>query len=205
LSVTASVAVRAPFAVGWNFIEIVQLAPAARLPPQVCVCGKSLAFPDTTMLLIVSTAVPVFFSVRVWEPLAEPTFVFGKLRPLGLSDTAGASPVPLAVTVWGDPVALSVTATVALRAPVAVGLNVTEIVQVAPAATLVPQLVVSGKSPLLPDMEILLIVSGAVPVLFRVTVWALLAEPTLVLGKLRVAGVSFAAATPVPVPPTGTV
>jgi hypothetical protein len=48
-------------------------------------------------------------------------------------------PVPERATVCGLPAALSVIVTIADRAPVAVGVKVTAIVQVAPAATLVPQ------------------------------------------------------------------
>ena len=46
----------------------------------------------------------------------------------------GAMPVPVRVTVCGLEVPLSLTVRVALRAPRAPGVNVTEIVQLAPAA-----------------------------------------------------------------------
>jgi hypothetical protein len=60
--------------------------------------------------------------------------------------------------------------------PLAVGLKVTGMVQLAPALTLVPQVLVSEKSPLvvMPDM-----VSEALPVLVSVTVCALLLFPTI--------------------------
>jgi hypothetical protein len=63
--VTATVALRAPVAVGLNVTKIVQLAPDARLAPQPMVAGKSLALPVSLILLIVSVAVPAFFSVIV--------------------------------------------------------------------------------------------------------------------------------------------
>src|ERR1700674_5902832 len=47
----------------------------------------------------------------------------------------GAMPVPVKANVCGLPVALSVTFTVAVRAPFAVGVNVAAMVQLAPAAT----------------------------------------------------------------------
>lgn len=73
---------------------------------------------------------------------------------------------------------LSVMASVAARAPVAVGVNVTLIVQFPPAATEVPQLFVCPKSPgLAPLNAILAIVRAALPVLFNVNVWAVLVEP----------------------------
>jgi hypothetical protein len=63
-----------------------------------------------------------------------------------------------------------VTVTAALRAPVAVGVNVTLIVQLAPAAKLVPQVFVWPKSPaLLPVIAILVMVSAVEPELESVT------------------------------------
>ena len=50
------------------------------------------------------------------------------------------SPVPDRAAVWGLPVALSVTLNVPVRLPVAVGVNVTLIVQFWPVSRLVPQL-----------------------------------------------------------------
>jgi hypothetical protein len=63
---------------------------------------------------------------------------------VGRSLTAGPvvldeTPLPLRATACGLPLALSVTETLALRAPVAAGLKVTLIVHFAPAARLAPQ------------------------------------------------------------------
>jgi hypothetical protein len=52
------------------------------------------------------------------------------------------APVPERLTVCGLPVALSEMVRLPLRVPVAVGVNITLIVQFAPAVTLVPQLFV---------------------------------------------------------------
>jgi hypothetical protein len=87
------------------------------------------------MLAIVSGAAPVFCSVDVWEALVVPTGCGAKVRLEGVRVTAGAVPVPPNATVCGLPAALSVTETFAVRLPVAVGLNVTEIEQFAPAAS----------------------------------------------------------------------
>jgi hypothetical protein len=84
--------------------------------------------------------------------------------------------VPLKATAWGEPVALSVTVSVPERTPAAVGANVIESVQLAPAATLVPQVLVPAKSP---DVEIDVMVSAAVPELVSVTVWAALVVPVV--------------------------
>ena len=63
------------------------------------------------------------------------------LAVVALVITGGATTtVPVRLTVWGLPVALSVRVTAALRTPLAVGVKVTLIVQLAPAATLAPQL-----------------------------------------------------------------
>ena len=60
--------------------------------------------------------------------------------------------------------------TEAVRVPVAVGLKVTLMVQLAPAATLDPQVLVSEKSPLLaPVTEMLVTLRLAEPVFIRVT------------------------------------
>ena len=47
----------------------------------------------------------------------------------------------------GEPLALSATVSVPVRVPATVGVNATEMVQLAPAATLDPQFWVSTKSP----------------------------------------------------------
>ena len=52
------------------------------------------------------------------------------------------TPLPVRLAIWGLPLSLSVTVKDALRVPVAVGENVTLIVQLDPAATELPQLLV---------------------------------------------------------------
>jgi len=79
---------------------------------------------------------------------------------------AGSTPVPLKLIVWGLLLALSAMETAALRAPVAVGVNVILIVQLACAETLAGQLVVPAKSPLFVPVRVMLpMVRVAVPVL----------------------------------------
>jgi len=86
-----------------------------------------------------------------------------------------SSPEPESSTVWGLPEALWVTERLPDLAPPKVGLKVTEIVQFAPAASALPQVCVSKKSPL---AAIVLIASEAGPGLARVAVWAELVVPT---------------------------
>src|SRR5438270_2740368 len=57
-------------------------------------------------------------------------------------------PVPLKATVCGLPVAESVTAIEPVRVPFVVGVNVTEMLQLAPAFSVLAQLFVWAKSPL---------------------------------------------------------
>src|SRR5258708_1637278 len=91
----------------------------------------------------------------------------------------------------------------ALREPVAAGVKVTLIVQLAAAATLVPQVFVCTKSLLCAPVTVMLvIVKLAFPVLVRVTVCAVLVVPTDSAAKGRLPGVRLtpgAEVTPVPV------
>ena len=75
-----------------------------------------------------------------------------------------ACPVPASVTVCGLPVAPSATEIVPVRAPIADGVKLTLIVQLAPAFTDVPQLLIWLKSPV---VETLTIDSGSEPMLLR--------------------------------------
>ena len=90
---------------------------------------------------------------------------------MGKKLALGATPVPVRATVWGLPVALSVTVMVPGWLPVAVGVKVTVMVQLAPAATDVPQVLVWAYGAL---AAMLVRLSAAVPVLVSVTVCAAL-------------------------------
>ena len=83
--------------------------------------------------------------------------------------------MPLRLTVCGEPVALSVIATEADRLPVAEGVKVAEIVQLAPAASEVPQVLLWLKSAaLVPVIATPAMDSAAVPEFETVIVWAAL-------------------------------
>ena len=114
--------------------------------------------------------------------------------------TVKSDPVPVSGTVRGLPLALSVTVMVPARAPVAVGVNVTLIVQVIPAASDVPHVFVSAKSP---EPVIEAIFSTRLPLFFSVIVLAgELAVVTSWLPKSKLVGVRTATgafAVPVPV------
>ena len=79
-------------------------------------------------------------------------------------------PVPERLTDWGLPAALSVMARAAERLLAADGVNLTLMVQLEPAATVVPQLLVWAKSPaLVPKTAMLEMFKAELPELLRVT------------------------------------
>ncbi len=84
--------------------------------------------------------------------------------------TTGATPVPARLTACGLPAALSAMLRDADSALLMLGLNVTLMVQLAPTATLLPQVFVCAKSPLfVPATRMLVIARGAVPEFCRAT------------------------------------
>ena len=91
----------------------------------------------------------------------------------GFGDTV--TKLPLRLRVCGLPAALSFIASVPVCKPPPVGVKVTEMVQLFPAANVALQLLVCAKSP---AVAMLAIASGAFPVLLRVTIFAVLVEPT---------------------------
>jgi hypothetical protein len=120
-----------------------------------------------------------------------------KVRVLGESETVGTAAVPLKLTVWGLPLALSAMLKVAASADTAVAeVNVTLTVHVPPAPRLVPQVLVWAKS--LFEVVNSEKVSVAFPELVTVTDCAALVTPTAVV-KVRLVA-ERATPGPVPVP-----
>ena len=88
---------------------MVQLAPLARLGPQLLVSAKS---PLAVMLVIFKTAPPVFVRIAFCGALVVPTIWLGKVRLLGKNATeAAALPLPARRIVCGEFAALSVMVT----------------------------------------------------------------------------------------------
>lgn len=196
-----------------NLTFIVQAAPGAKLAP-VQVSTSPLKnqvkrpepVPDATATEVtVTAALPgaaVFFSVTVPVPL--PALPIGVVilivSGFGVSETLeGGAPVPLSET--GDPV----TATLApivnapLTGPVAVGLNTTLIVQLEVAAKVVrqvPPAAPAGREYCGEEKLGAIAVKVEPPVLFSVTVCAVLVEPVTTLPKASDVGVTLAAAGP---------
>ena len=102
----------------------------------------------------------------------------GKLRLVGLRFATGAGtavPVPLNVAVCGELEALSATERTAVKLATDAGVKVMEIVQLAEAAMVAPQVLVCAKSAgFAPVMEIAMPVSEALPVFDNVIVGAAL-------------------------------
>jgi hypothetical protein len=199
LSVTFSVALRAARAVGAKVTLIVQVAPTAKLAPQLLVCAKSPALaPVKPILLMVNTTPLEFASVTACDPLVVPTFWPLKVRVVG-KRLGGAVPVPTRPAAWGLLLASSVTVSVAPRVPVPVGVKVTLMVQLFPAARLVPQLLVCPKSPpFAPVTAMPLIVKAVAPGFASVRAWDALAVPIVWAANVSVAGERVGSAVPVP-------
>jgi len=106
--------------------------------------------------------------------------------------------VPVRLIVWA--LTLLAIETEAVRVPLADGLKVTLMVQLAPAATELPQVLLWAKSlALTPETAMLEMFSVALPGLLRVAVCAALALPRDWLPKERLEGETLiSAAVPVP-------
>src|ERR1700730_5519932 len=98
------------------------------------------------MLVILSWTVPLLVKVATSGELLMLTASLGKVRDDGEIVTVGADvPVPDKLTTCGLVRSPSVMVIVPFQVSAAVGVKVTEIVQVAPAFTVVPQVLVSPK------------------------------------------------------------
>jgi hypothetical protein len=96
----------------------------------------------------------LFVRVTVFAVLEVPTAWLPNDKLAG-DVVAWAMPTPLSESVCGLLLALSVTVSVPVRAPVAVGVKATLIVQLAPEPKDVPQVFVCAKSPVTAIDEIL--------------------------------------------------
>ena len=114
---------------------------------------------------------------------------------------AGLTPVPLRVKPCGDRSPLSTIVTAAICAPRVKGLNVPLIVQFAPAARLVPQVLLKlNEDAFVPVTLMLLMVIATAPVLESVTLCDGLVVPTTWLPKATLGADRVTVVTPVPTP-----
>ena len=188
--VTLKLPVALPMAVGVKVMLMTQLAPAARLAPQVLVCAKP------KLLVSVVTVIAVLFgllSVAVCGRLGTPTMIEPKLTAAGLKVGAtittggggagGATAVPLRVALTLPAEVVAETAPVGL--PATVGLKLTVMVQLAFAASVAPQVVVWVKpAPVVATTVVMLCGLG----LLRVSTRGVALAPTVVLGKVTADG-----------------
>src|SRR5438270_12419178 len=136
-----------------------------------------------------STALLVpLFTFTAFGVLQEPTFCDPNVKLLGVTVKCEEleAPVPVSDTFCGLLEAESVSVSVPVRVPPAVGVKVTLTVQLAPAARLLPQLLFCEKSPLAP---IELNVTAPAVSLVAVTVCAALLVPTFCDANVRLVGV----------------
>lgn len=111
-------------------------------------------------------------------------------------------PVPLNAIVCGEPLAVSVMVMVAVRAPVVAGAKCPWIVQLPPAATLLPHVLPkTNDDAFAPVNAMLPIPSVEVPVLVSVTLFEALDEPTVWLPNGRLAADRDAVVGVTPIPP----
>jgi len=173
LSLKLRLAVRAAASWGRNVTLSVQEDPAVKVAPHVFdeMAKSDALVPVMVVLLILRVDVPVFLKVTVWAADVAKSTVTGNVSELTEGEAIGPLPLPVNDTDCGLPEALSVTRRLPLLVPVAVGLKVTLIVQLALIASANPQLLVCEKSPgFVPARAILVIDNAAVPAFLSVTV-----------------------------------
>jgi hypothetical protein len=173
--VTDNVAERTPVAVGPNVTLTVQLAAAAKVVPQVppavpagrtntpAVVGMIGA---TAMFMAVSGTASGFVNVSVCGALVVRIVWDGK----GVAvESVGGGTRPVMATF--SAAAELRTLRLVVRVPMALGVNVTLIVQLAPAAKFAPQVLVCAKSVVFPVLSPMLVISSEplVAVLVSVT------------------------------------
>ncbi len=191
-----NVPAKVPFEVGLKTMLLLQLAPAASVVPHPkaeIAKGDEAPAPFTVMAELVPLV-----RTRVCGELVVPTACEPKFRLAGESVTPVVELAPVPVREVDCVPAESVTARLPVRVPLAVGVNVTETEQLAPAARLVPHpLPATWKSPEV--VTEVIEIDDAVP-LVSVALCAALVVPTVWLAKVRLEGDSVTE-PPVVVPP----
>jgi hypothetical protein len=207
VSVMLRVAENAPAAAGLKAAKNEHEAPTASELPQLVNSSNDVGLvpPSRTELMVVLTE-PEFVRVMTCASLVVPLTLLGKVIVVGLKVTEFAgTAIPLSVANCGEPVTLSAADRLAVRVPVASGLNSTETVQVAATASVVPQVVADLRKEvaLVPVTVSEVRVSVPVPVFLSVTICAGEVKPSAVEAKDRLVGervmASVGVATPLPV------
>jgi hypothetical protein len=203
LLVTVSVPDRVPAAEGVNVELMVQDAPGLIVPTHVPVAANS-GLGDVVTWVTVSAAVPELVRVTVCAALVVPTVCAAKVKAAGARFTAATgTELPLPDNEMAGLVdALDATVSVAVRVPVADGVNFALNVQLAPGATVtavaptqVPAAVKSAA--LVPLLLIAEMVRLPEPVFVSITpagTGVALVDPTCVEPKARAVAVAEIAA-----------
>ena len=174
-----------PELAGVNAMLVVQLADTPSVEPQVVERTEKSVGSESTAVLSVTELAVLLVTVMIWAVLVDPTFVVPNDRLPGVADTtpAGAVPRPVRETCWGLALSLSLKFKVAVRVPEVVGLKTMVAVQLAEAATVVPQ--VFERTPksagFVPVIPMLFMVMAALPEFVSVTVFSPLWLPTATL------------------------
>lgn len=108
-------------------------------------------------------------------------------------------PVPVKLTDCGLVTALSLTDNIPERVPVAEGLNLMLMVQLAPAFRVVPQVVADCRNSATFALLMLIPVNVVARLFFKVITCAALVVPTVCAANVSVAGVTATGTSPVPV------
>jgi len=165
-----------PTAVGVKVTLMLQFPPTGTLAPQLLVSPK---LAEAVIPTMINVALPLLVSVTVCDALVVPTARGGggNVRLAGERSAMGAvTPVPVSEIVCGLLVALSIKVTEPTALPPVVGVKVTLMVQIAPAATDEPQVLVCAKGAVAviePRLRV------AVPLFVTVTVCTALVEFTI--------------------------
>ena len=164
-----------------------QFAPAAKLVPQLLANTNEEAFvPVRAMLKIVKVAPPVLVKVTACDAVELPTGSEPYDRLVAESVTVVFVPVPVSATFCGEPLALSVIVIAAVIAPVVAGAKCPWMVQFAPTAKLVPQLLAKTNGEASAPVTLMLVRDMATPPLFvMVTDCDALVDPTSTEPKER--------------------
>ena len=148
--------------------------------------------PAIATLLMEIAVVPSLLSVTDWTALVEPTLIVPKESACGVTVNVLIFPVavPESDTLCEELYPEWLNARVASRVPAASGVKVIVTVQFEEAARLVPQVLLEiTKSPaFVPEIPMLLIATGEVPMLLRVTMLGVPVEPTATLPHARLLG-----------------
>ena len=142
LSTMVKTPVIAPAVVGWNTMLMLQLDPVFSEAGQLLVWVK----PELTLIAEIANGPGLLaVTLTVLAPLVVPTTWVPKERLVGESVGAAIAPFPARLTLCGLPAALSIMVSTPLAVPLACGVKVTLIEQLAPPASEAGQLLVCPK------------------------------------------------------------